>query len=133
MPAAIEMVSGVNVLRAQEGLLPLTASGTLMALAMVRAEAMAAGRYLGHEDPAGASPSARQIMENTGFRGPVAELVYASQGPLETLAMDAVRAWEGTPSNRDVLLSPEYALAGVGLEGDGSWWKVSLLLAASEP
>ncbi len=133
MPTAIGMVSAVNVLRVQAGLPPLAASGTLMVLGKVRAEAMAEGRYLGHEDPAGASPSARQIIEDTGFRGAVAELVYANQGPLETLATDAVRAWERTPANREVLLSPEYAFAGVGLEGDGSWWKVSLLLAASEP
>jgi len=133
MPTAIGMVSAVNVLRVQAGLPPLAASGTLMVLGKVRAEAMAEGRFLGHEDPAGASPSARQIMEDAGFRGPVAELVYANQGPLETLATDAVRAWERTPANRELLLSPEYAFAGVGLEGDGSWWKVSLLLAASEP
>jgi len=133
MPAAIGMVSAVNVLRAQAGVPPLAASGTLMVLGRVRAEAMAEGRYLGHEDPAGAPPSARQIMDDSRFRGPVAELVYANQGSLETLATDAVRAWERTPTNREVLLSPEYAFAGVGLEGDGSWWKVSLLLAASEP
>ncbi len=104
-----------------------------MALAMIRADAMAEGRYLGHEDPTGPSPSARQLMEDTGYRGPVAELVYASQGELEMLATNAMRAWDSTPANQAVLLSPEYAYAGVGLQGDGNWWKVSLLLAASEP
>lgn len=133
MPAAIETLSALNVKRVQAGLAPLTASGALMALAAVRAEGMVEGRYLGHEDPAGSSPSAQQLLQDTGFRGPVAELVYASQGELDALATDAVRAWDGTPTNQAVLLSPEYSYAGVGLQGDGTWWKVSLLLAASEP
>jgi len=133
MPTAIALVSAVNVLRVQEGRPALTASGTLMALAVERALAMADGRFLGHEDPSGASSSAGQLLESTGFRGPVAELVYAGQGNLEQLAADAVRAWQSTPANRDVLLSSDYRIAGVGIQGDGTWWKASLLMAAEEP
>ncbi|MCJ7513247.1 MAG: CAP domain-containing protein [Anaerolineales bacterium] len=133
MPAAIGVVSAANVLRIQAGLPPLTASGTLMGLALARAQGMTASKYLGHEDPSGASPSAQELLQATGFRGPVGELVYGSQRNLEGLAADAVRAWEASPANRELLLSSKYRYAGVGIQGDGNWWKVSLLLAASEP
>jgi len=133
LPTAIGMVSEINVLRVERGLPPLAPSGALMALAITRADSMAEGRYLGHEDPSGQSPAARDLLAAAGMRGPVAELVYGSQGSLDQLATRAVHAWQSSPANRDALLSPDYAYAGVGVQGDETWWKVSLVLASSEP
>jgi uncharacterized protein YkwD len=133
MPTAIGIVNEINVLRVEAGLPPLAPSGVLMALAMARADGMAAGKYLGHEDPRGASPAARELLAAAGVRGPVAELVYGNQGPLGQLATQAVQAWQRSPANQEAMLSPAYAFAGVGIQGDGIWWKVSLVMAGSEP
>ncbi len=133
MPTAIGILSAVNVLRTREGRPPLTASGTLMVLAFARARGMSEGKYLGHEDPNGRSPTARRLLEEAGFQGPVGELVYGSRGSLDTLPADAGRAWQAGQANLEALMSADYHFAGVGVMGDGTWWKVSLLLAQAEP
>jgi uncharacterized protein YkwD len=94
---------------------------------------MVEGRYLAHVDPNGVYPSARELLAAGGYETAVAELVFASQDELGRLPQVAVGRWTDSPDNRTALLDPVYRYAGVGVMSDGAWWKIVVLLSASEP
>jgi uncharacterized protein YkwD len=133
LPAALALLEAVNILRTLEGGAPLAPSASLTGLAFERAGDMVEGRYLAHVDPNGVYPSARELLAAGGYETAVAELVLASQDELGRLPQVAVARWTDSVDNRTALLDPVYRYAGVGLLSDGAWWKIVLLLSASEP
>jgi uncharacterized protein YkwD len=133
VPKALEVLEGLNRERQALGLPLLEAPPVLSDIAFVRAEDMMTRDYLGHEDPADGSTLAWSLAVAAGYGGRLAEALFATTGPLDEAAASALATWLASPENRAVLLDPVFRYAGAGLTGDGTWWKVVLLLAEQAP
>jgi uncharacterized protein YkwD len=53
--------------------------------------------------------------------------------PLEEVPAAAVEAWRRSPSLRALLLDGRYQYTGVGLQTDGTWWKITQILVETMP
>ncbi len=127
------LLLAVNARRAESGALPLLANEVLTDLAFERATDMAVRGYLGHVDPLSGGNLLETRLDEQGFTGPAAELLYETQGPLQDAADRALEAWWQDPAHRTLLLEPAFRFAGVGLMGDGSEWRVVVILAVQAP
>lgn len=130
---ANEVLLGLNQERQALGLPLLGAPAALSGIAFVRAEDMITRNYLGHEDPADGSIPAWSLMVAAGFGGRLAETLFVATGPLDQVAASALATWIASPDHRALLLDPSLRYAGAGLMGDGTWWKLVLLLAEQAP
>lgn len=109
-----EVIRLTNEKRAQNGLPPLTANGTLSQAAQAKAAHMLQNDYWAHVAPDGTQPW--KFFNDAGYR-------YKFAG--ENLARDfsnpssAVDAWMASPTHRDNLLSNKYKEIGIAvIEGD---------------
>jgi uncharacterized protein YkwD len=127
------LLVGVNQRRINAGLPPLKATAELTEIAQLRAEDMVVRDYFGHTDPSSGAALVEPLMMSAGFTGRVAENIYATNAPQPTLVDQVVAAWFDSPSHRASLLDPELRLTGVGLAGDGSWWKICQVFAQQGP
>jgi uncharacterized protein YkwD len=73
------------------------------------------------------------LLVAAGYGGAMAENLFASTESVGQLADAAMAAWMGSPAHRQVILDPRYRYLGVGLMGDGTWWKVSQVFAERGP
>lgn len=132
-PVVQAIVSRVNELRAQADLAPLVSTSNLMGIAQLRAEDMVARDYFSHNDPQTGQPAPESLLLSSGYTGQVAENLYTTNASLDQLAEATVQAWQDSEAHRDNLLDPSYRYTGVGVMGDGTWWKVCELLAEQAP
>jgi uncharacterized protein YkwD len=127
------ILSGINVRRTAEGLSPLIVHETLKDVAFSRAEDMVARDYFSHADPGGGSIPARQLLTASGFSGRLAENLFATTGPLNDVSVKTLEAWFNSPMHRANLMDPSFRYTGLGLMGDGVWWKVTQVFAEYGP
>jgi uncharacterized protein YkwD len=119
---AAQVVTLVNVHRAQLGLVALVVSPTLTAAAEWKARDMAAYTYLDHDDPAPDSRTAAERVIACGY--PATEwgenigMGYAS-------AQAVVDAWLASPEHRANIERPEFRATGVGAAGAPLYWAQS--------
>jgi len=127
------LVVGVNQRRIEAGLPPLMATAELTEIAQLRADDMVVRDYFGHTDPISGAALVEPLIRSAGFTGRVAENIYATNAPQPALVNQVVAAWFDSPSHRASLLDPGLRFTGVGLAGDGSWWKICQVFAQRGP
>lgn len=127
------LLVGVNQRRLNAGLVPLKARAELTEIAQLRAEDMVVRDYFGHTDPASGDSLVEPLIRSAGFTGRVAENIYATNAVQDDLVDQILAGWFDSPSHRASLLDPELRYTGVGLAGDGTWWKVCQVFAQREP
>jgi len=122
------ILNGINLRRAQEGLLPWLVEPPLVDYAYERSVDMALQGFLDHTAPGAGEVDVLSALQERDYFGQAAELVFATQAPLQEVAQTTLKAWFSDPNHEAVLLSPELRFAGLGLMGDGSRWIVTLIL-----
>jgi uncharacterized protein YkwD len=114
-----QILSLVNVQRAQNGCGPLTASGPLNTLAQDFSGEMATRGFFDHTDPDGKTPWDRaKALGITGLGGE--NIAMGQQTP-----QDVMTAWMNSPGHRANILNCGYHSLGVGAfatAGGGPWW-----------
>jgi uncharacterized protein YkwD len=94
---------------------------------------MAVQGYLDHVDPEASEVRAQSILQERGYFGQAAELIFATHDPLQETATATLDAWFDDPDHKAVLLSPDFRYAGLGMMGDGDRWVVTLILVEGRP
>jgi len=133
LAAAVAIISLVNEMRIQEGVPPLDPSVELITIAFQRSGAMVADKYFGHTDPFDLTVPIQDLLLSAGFQGALAENLFAIAAPLEEVPQAALEAWSLSATHKPLLLDSRYHLTGVGLVSDGTWWKVTQVLAEAGP
>lgn len=131
--SADAILNGINLRRTQEGLLPWVIEPVLIDSAYERSVEMAVQGYLDHVDPGESEVRAQSILQERGYFGQAAELIFATHAPLQETAEVTLHAWFDDPDHKAVLLSPNFRYAGLGLMGDGDRWFVTLILVEGRP
>jgi uncharacterized protein YkwD len=131
--SADALINGINLKRAQDGLLPWVVEPILVDFAHERAVDMAVQGYLDHVEPGESKVLVEAALHEQGFFGQAAELVFATEGALQEVASITLDAWFEDIDHRVVLLSPDFRYAGLGLMGDGTRWVVTLILVEGRP
>jgi uncharacterized protein YkwD len=103
---ADDVLTCVNIARAENGLGALVASATLDGAAQACAERMAASGQLTHstDHPGGYSAWGENIAVG-----------YPS-------GLDVFNGWMASDGHRANILNPAYTEMGIGYVGAGSWW-----------
>jgi uncharacterized protein YkwD len=113
---ARQVLTLINIERAQVGVSPLTWNGTLAEIAEDYACTMAAEDFFDHVHPVtGDGPAERAVSAGYEFFA-IGENLAAGQ----TSAAEAVEGWMNSPGHRDNLLSPEWRETGLGVRRGGS-------------
>jgi uncharacterized protein YkwD len=111
--AAARVLALINVVRTEAGLLELVPNPALGASATWKSLHMGRFGYFGHSDPAppvDRSPFERAV--NCGYGNSyIGEDIAAGQSSPD----EAVRAWLASPAHRQIIESPDYSEAGVGV------------------
>ncbi|MEX0787543.1 MAG: CAP domain-containing protein [Anaerolineales bacterium] len=123
----------INRARGQLGLAPLRSESTLSDLAFLRSEDMVARDYFFHQDPMDGSTPADLLLPALGYGGLLSEIIFATTAPLPEVPQAALTWWMDSDVHRRNLLETRFHEVGIGLMGDGTWWKVTGLLAESGP
>lgn len=123
----------INEERGQAGLSPLQAENRLSDLAFLRSEDMVARDYFSHQDPLDGSTPADLLLPALGYGGLLSEIIFATTAPLPEVPQAALTWWMNSDVHRRNLLEARFHDIGIGLMGDGTWWKVTGLLAESGP
>jgi uncharacterized protein YkwD len=112
--ARVATLCMVNVERARAGLQPLRAGRALHLAADGHAQSMAAGSYIAHTEPSGATLLDR--VTSTGLTSfyLLGENLYWGQRRVASPAA-AVRAWMRSPGHRAILLGAQFRWAGIGI------------------
>lgn len=127
------IINAINLRRVQEGLLPWVIEPKLIDLGYERAIDMAVRGYLDHSDPGSPQILVESALQERGYSGQAAELIFASQVALQEVAANTLEAWFDDPDHRAVLFNPDYRYAGIGIMGDGNRWVVVLVLVEGRP
>ncbi|HKV53121.1 MAG TPA: CAP domain-containing protein [Candidatus Binataceae bacterium] len=114
----------VNDERNRAGLAPLQFSPRLLSAARAHSLDMAAHGYLGHDSPAGDTPSDRARAAGLNY-DELGENLYSENLPDATSLPERVMAtWMQNPAHRANLLSSSYRVSAVGMvhAADGNYY-----------
>jgi uncharacterized protein YkwD len=107
----------LNQMRAAHHLLPLRSNHELQAVATTQVNGMLRRDYFGDDSPSGQSPTA--LIETIPYGAHAASLSSAEDLGWGTLsdatAAGMVAAWMRSPPHREIILTPEFRDAGVGV------------------
>ena len=123
----------INQERGQGGLAPLGPDRELTDLAFLRSEDMVARDYFSHQDPTDGSTPADLLLPALGYGGLLSEIIFATTAPLPEVPQAALSWWMNSEIHQRNLLEPRFHEIGIGLMGDGTWWKITGLLAEFGP
>jgi uncharacterized protein YkwD len=116
------VVREMNVIRTARGLRPLHAAPRLRTAARDHSQAMLVHGFFGHDSADGTTFSERikRYYTNRGFATwSVGEALLASEGQ-DVDAKAVVSAWLNSPPHREIVLSPTWRDAGIGVLYDPS-------------
>ncbi len=111
----LQIVAAVNVVRAMNGLAPLTLDAQLVQMAHIQSNAMAEFQTMSHDLPQAAQPT---LLDRANFVG----YQFFSLG--ENIAYNfpdtgsVMNAWMNSPDHRANILNPSYTQIGVGIAYD---------------
>jgi uncharacterized protein YkwD len=109
--ASQTILAQLNASRVANGVPALTSNATLQRMAQSYADEMAAGQFLSHTDPQGATFEMRIVR--SGYRGSsTAENLGVTTEPGGT---DIVGLWMNSPGHRANMLNPEFRAVGIGV------------------
>lgn len=112
-----EVVRLVNVVRAQNGLAPLTTNWELSRVARYKSQDMVDKHYFSHTSPTYGTPF--QMMKAFGltYRTAGENIAYGQRTPQEV-----VTAWMNSSGHRANILNASYTQIGVGYVAKGDYW-----------
>lgn len=124
VPVKQQVIDGVNIERAKQGIPPLTYQGKLETSAQAHADDMLARAYFSHENPEG-ERSVHRIKRtgygvvdtnacNCSYRVALGENIAKGQQSVEQV----IREWMASPTHREAMLSKDYKEIGVGVTED---------------
>ena len=129
-----ELIGNVNDLRISQGLTPYVQNSILTSIAQNHAVYVSSTGVLTHFDQQGKRPYERALdagyllAGNLSTGGLLTQVIYSGKGVSDA---DVITAWQSTPADSSVLLSPDYQDVGVGIAAaDGITYFV--LIAASQ-
>jgi uncharacterized protein YkwD len=112
--AELEALAGVNAIREQNGLPPLTPDAALTDVARVRSRDMASKGYFSHDPPDGCNYAC--IMDNHGVPYAYAgENIAWNTWPWKDTARIALDMWRNSPPHMANILNCHYERIGVGV------------------
>jgi uncharacterized protein YkwD len=120
----LQLLKLVNDERQHAGFTPLQFSPRLMTAARNHSHDMATRRYLGHDSPAGDTPTER-IRAAGIYYDELGENVYSANATRsEQLPGEVLTAWMRSPAHRANLLAPGFRLSAVGIAraADGEYY-----------
>jgi uncharacterized protein YkwD len=112
--ARVATLCMVNVVRRRAGLEPVHTARSLRLAADGHAQSMAAGSYLSHTEPSGATLLDRVTSTGLTSFDLLGENLYWGQRRVASPAA-AVRAWMRSPGHRAILLGGQFRQAGIGI------------------
>lgn len=127
------ILQAINVRRAEASAPALLSNPSLDKLAALRAEDLATRAYLDHEDPSSGGVAVEGSLAALGYSGPASELLFAARDPLESVSERVIEAWFEDPMHKALLLEPTFRYCGIGMMGDGEYWKITLVMTVSLP
>jgi uncharacterized protein YkwD len=131
--SADAILSGINLRRVQEGLLPWQVDSPLVEAAYERSVDMAIRGYYDHTAPGEGEVEVLASLQAGSYFGQAAELVFVTQEPLQEVSRATLQAWFNDANHEAVLMSPAFRYVGLGLMGDGSQWIVTMILVEGRP
>ena len=111
--AELDLVTLTNSKRTARGLVKLRIDPDLMAIARARAKVMAETDVMSHTEPNGQKVFDRIRAAGLTWYG-AGEIIAWNNYPMEYSPAEAIRAWMGSPSHRDVMISTGYNYIGYG-------------------
>jgi uncharacterized protein YkwD len=111
----MEMLTGMNVVRAAAGVAPLKPCPSLRRAAQQYAMLMSSRDHFGHIGPDGAQPGERMMREGYRWRA-YAENIAAGQRTVEDVLAD----WLASPGHHANLVDPAFRHVGLGHASSGS-------------
>ncbi|MDE3095361.1 MAG: CAP domain-containing protein [Chloroflexota bacterium] len=112
--AELRATAGVNAIRVEAGLPPLTPDYQLVAIARARSADMAAKGYFGHNPPDGCNYVC--LMDRNGVRyAYAAENIAWNDWPWDQTADVAVRMWHNSPPHLANILNCHFTRFGTGV------------------
>jgi uncharacterized protein YkwD len=118
---------GINQLRAERGLPPLTNDPQLSAIARLRAEDMATNNYFGHTPPDGCGT--RCLMERAGVTVSwTGEVIAWNTFPIEQSADMTIAMWRNSPQHYATITNGCFTRMGTGaaISTDGRVYHVAV-------
>jgi uncharacterized protein YkwD len=118
---------GINQMRANNGLPPLTLDSSLSQVARYRAQDMANRAYFSHQPPDGCDY--RCLMINNGVSvGWTGEVIAWNNYGGDVTAQTSVRLWQESPEHFEVITNRCFERMGTGaaLAADGKYYHVAV-------
>ena len=112
-----EVIRLVNQARQENGLQPLTASGTLSQVARAKSQDMVDNRYFSHTSPTYGTPFQMLTTFGVSYRTAGENIAYGQSSPQEV-----VTGWMNSPGHRANILNSGYTQIGVGYVANGNYW-----------
>ena len=117
-----QMLSSLNIIRAENSLEPLKLCNTLNKSAQGYAEVMATQNFLAHVGQDGFTPSQRAQSAGYGYYG-VGENIAAGQASIE----EVMTGWKNSPGHFKNMINSEYMHVGFGMAINQettykTWW-----------
>jgi uncharacterized protein YkwD len=133
MTSTKSILQTINARRAEAGVAALISHPALVDLAFTRSTNLAIRSSLSHEDPTNGSIEVETSLSEMGYTGPASELIFAARDPIDTVPDRVLEAWFDDPMHKALLLEPTFRYCGIGMMGDGEWWKISMIIAVAPP
>jgi uncharacterized protein YkwD len=116
-----QMLSSLNMIRAENAVEPLKLCNTLNKSAQGYAEVMATQNFLAHEGQDGSTP--RQRIQSAGYYGGGGENIAAGQASIE----EVMTGWKNSPGHFKNMINSEYMHVGLGMAINQettykTWW-----------
>lgn len=121
------LAQGINGMRSEHGLPPLTRDPQLSAIARARAQDMADNNYFGHTPPDGCDAGC--LMERAGMApGWIGEVIAWNTAPPDQTAGMAIDQWRNSPQHLRVITNGCFTRMGTGtaLVADGRIYHVAV-------
>ena len=117
-----QMLSSLNIIRAENAVEPLKLCNTLNKSAQGYAEVMATQNFFDHEGQDGSTPSQRAQSAGYGYYG-VGENIAAGQTSIE----EVMTGWKNSPGHFKNMIKSEYMHVGFGMAINQettykTWW-----------
>ncbi|HZW01222.1 MAG TPA: CAP domain-containing protein [Candidatus Deferrimicrobium sp.] len=114
-----DVLKGLNRFRRNRGLAPLRMAPAVRAVAGHRSHSMERLGYFGHVAPGGQDAGDRLDSSGVRYRRWGEVIGKTRHQPLDPGGRWIIDWWKSSPAHRQIVLSPRFSDAGVGIAKDG--------------
>jgi uncharacterized protein YkwD len=131
--AELTTYSGINAIRADFGLPPLTPDPSLLEVARIRSRDMAANRYFSHNPPDGCDYACLLDAHGVPYAWAGENIAWNTHGWAQTGA-NAVQLWRNSPPHMENILNCHFErfATGVAKGGDGKVYYTMIFEGAKD-